>query len=139
MKNAILIFLVMFSMVAVAQNNDAPQMNKREIRQKFTPEQRAELRSKKMALHLDLTEAQQKQVRQLLLEMERNNRAKAGKPVNSEEAYNKKMEILDRQVELKRELQKILSEEQYAKWENSHNQRRIYKGHDRKSHRFNKG
>jgi len=100
----------------------------------MTPEQMATLKTKKMTLALDLTEAQQTKIKALQLEdakmrktkMEEHRAQKeageAKKPT-SEERYAMTNAHLDHQIAQKAEMKKILSDEQYSKWEKMQHRR----------------
>ena len=96
----------------------------------FSPEEMAQLQTKKMTLHLDLTEAQQQKVMALNLEnakkrkesfdkrlAEKDNKERV-KPTKEEklERMNAK---LDAQIAAKKKMKAILTAEQYTKWEKS--------------------
>ncbi len=108
--------------------------------EKLTPEQRAELKVKKMALQLDLTDKQQRKLIDL-----HSKRIKEFK--NTKESkeklsfYEIEKKQLDSKIEYQREFKKILSKDQLQKWESlkaerkQHNKKRF----DRpgfESHRF---
>lgn len=92
------------------------------------PDQIATLQTKKMTLALDLTEAQQKAIHKLFvanaefrkskkeartLKKEEGERTR----LTSEERYALANERLDRAIATKTDMKKILSPEQYEKWE----------------------
>ncbi len=91
----------------------------------MTPEQIATLQTKKATLALDLTQAQQKQLKSLFIENAKMRKAKMAakeegaerKKPSPEEHYARANERLDHQIAQKAKLKQILSEEQYAKWE----------------------
>ena len=114
-----------FAITAQNQTVDNNQLRK-ESRESFTPEQRAELRSKKMTLDLDLTDLQQKKVKQLILDLEKDKPtiSKNKREIPSEEKYELKKNQMDRRIALKREFKKILSPEQFEKWEKSKSETR---------------
>ena len=95
-------------------------------RMDFTPEQQATLHSKKLALALDLNEQQQGKVmalqlkraeeRKALMEAYKKDSGGEKQPPTSEERFNRLNAHLDRQLAYKSEMKKILSEEQYKKW-----------------------
>jgi hypothetical protein len=112
----------------------------------LTPEQMATLQTKKMTLALDLTEAQQAQVKALHLENAKMRKTKmeerkaqkeegeAKKPT-SEERYAMTNARLDHQIAQKAELKSILSDEQYAQWEKmDHRKGKHRKGNSGKDH-----
>ena len=91
----------------------------------LTPEEVANLKTKKLRLKLDLTDIQQKKVESILLEhaVERQNKRKAhqnkkekDKP-SKEEFLKMQNARLDSKIEMKQKMKDILTEEQYAKFE----------------------
>ncbi|MDC8005713.1 hypothetical protein POV27_16765 [Aureisphaera galaxeae] len=133
MKNVVLIVCLFVTVgYSFAQGQrperDGERGKRMEIMKDLTPEQRAELKTKRMTLDLDLTDGQQQQVKVLLLEEEKNRpspeeRKKNKKELTSEEFYNKSIERLDAQIAMKAKLKEILSQEQYEKFEKSYKQR----------------
>lgn len=134
------VFLV--GLTATAQQG---KRTHRDAMKDLTPEQVATLKTKKMTLALDLTKAQQKQVKVIQLENaerrkaqmeERKAQREEGevKKPTSEERYAMANARLDHQIAQKAEMKKILSEEQYAQWQTMQqhkSQRRDGKGRDR--------
>jgi|26BtaG_2_1085354.scaffolds.fasta_scaffold00004_94 Spy/CpxP family protein refolding chaperone len=118
MKKAFLLFMALSTFVLSAQNIDP---NKKRDKEKpeihFTPEQRAELRSKQMTLELDLNDSQQAKVKQLFLEKEKSRSKISEKrsEMTADEAFAFRNERLDRRLEIKRGLKEILTEEQFQK------------------------
>lgn len=104
--------------------------NKNHSLKDLSAEEVATLRTKKMTLHLDLTESQQTKVKALVLEeakqkesLRAERKAKkddenAKKPTK-EERYAMANTRLDEQIEMKRQMKSILNTEQYEKWETS--------------------
>lgn len=99
--------------------------HKKEIMKDLTPEEVANLKTKKLRLKLDLTVMQQKKVESILLEqaVERQNKRKAhqnkkekDKP-SKEEFLKMQNARLDSKIEMKQKMKDILTEEQYAKFE----------------------
>src|SRR5690554_6509324 len=129
MKKVIMIFMVLSSFGIIAQNQTADKkQSKKELRANFTPEQRAELHSKKMTLHLDLTDLQQKKIKQLFLDMAKDKPTDAPnkKTMTPEAKYAFKNAQMDRRITMKREIKKILSPEQFEKWEKSTSKRSLH-------------
>ncbi|MFT5438021.1 MAG: protein CpxP, partial [Ulvibacter sp.] len=101
--------------------------HKKEMRQKdnnFSPEQKAELSSKRMTLQLDLNESQQKKLYAVELEHAklRNVRFQSKKnksELNDEERFKLKTERLDDQIATRKEMKSILTEKQYDIWQKS--------------------
>lgn len=100
------------------QKNDKPEPLK--------PEQRAELQSKKMTLALNLNEKQQKDVKELLVEQGKQRaefrrqhmaERQAGKKLTADERFALKNKMLDNRIAMNREMKKILSEDQFTKFE----------------------
>jgi len=139
MKKLILIALALVTIQVSAQNRkqefrkgDRPEKGQR--MSDFTPEEMAQLQTKKMTLTLDLTEAQQKKIEKLNLENAKDRKAKmearqaqmrdgkSEKP-SKEERLKIINERLDKQIEMKQKMKKILDEEQLEKWEKNHAQK----------------
>lgn len=98
--------------------------------QQLNPEQRATLKSKEMALHLDLNENQQQQVEQLLTvefaEAQKMREARKDMDKSEQDRFELRNARLDRQLAFKAEMKNILSDDQYALWQ-KHQQRRMAK------------
>ena len=96
----------------------------------------ATLQSKRMTLSLDLTDAQQLQVSELLtkqIEERREARKAAGDSVRTRN-YADMNARLDRQIAFKRSLQDILTDAQYEQWQKQRGERR-HKRHSRRGYR----
>ena len=106
--------------------------------QELSPEQRATLKSKEMALHLDLSENQQQRVEKLLTaeftEAQKMRDARKDIDKSEEDRFELRNARLDRQLAFKAEMKNILNEEQYALWQ-KYQQRRMAK----RSHRSREG
>ena len=133
MKKIIVIAIALVSLQGLAQerHREHRKENRKERTQapkKLTPEQSATLQSKKMALHLDLSEAQQKEIykmnlanakeRQSKMDAARKMRESGEKP-SKEGRYNMMNERLDNQIDQKKQLKSILTKEQFEKFEKS--------------------
>jgi hypothetical protein len=133
MKKLILIAIALITVNATAQERKKEKQNRGEHEmtqpfKDFSPEEIATLQTKKMTLHLDLTEAQQKQIQAIHLdqakarkaEMEsrkkRHEEAKGDKP-SKDERFSRVNEQLDSKIAMKGKMKHILNKEQYAKWE----------------------
>ncbi|MFP5436717.1 MAG: hypothetical protein ACLGH8_02945 [Bacteroidia bacterium] len=136
MKTWILAVTMMMGVSMVAQAPaDAPQASARHEKmqkERLTPQQRAELKSKQLTLKLDLSDKQQKEVEKLLFNAEtkkadamakRQEARKAGVRPTDEERIALKNSMLDEKIAMKRDLKKILSAEQYTKFEKIQEQR----------------
>ena len=111
----------------------------------LTVEQRATLQTKRLALALDLTENQQKQVQKLKLEQEELRQSKRAemkakreandeKGISKEERYKHELERLDHMISFKAEMKSILNQSQYEKWERMQHHKRK-QTRSRKHHR----
>src|SRR5690554_4496803 len=119
MKNTLMIIIAFVTFTLSAQNEIGKDKQfRQENRKNFTPEQKAELHSKKLTLELDLTDSQQKEIKKLLLDhkKQKSSNSEKRKGISAENKYEGKKTALDRRIILKREFKKILTSEQYEKW-----------------------
>ncbi len=131
MKKLVLIALALFSLNSFAQSKASKKDRIKEVHQLYkdmTPEEIAKLRTKKMTLHLDLSDKQQKEVYNVLLEeatfrkikFDKRKAEKKDKSEITKDDYLKfENEKLDRQIAMKSKMKDILNEEQYKKFEKS--------------------
>ena len=114
--------VIMFFSLTIAARGQRQQK-----RADYTPEQRATLQTKKLALRLDLNANQEKDVKKLMLkyaeerEQLRNALQKNkqdGTGLTTDERFDRENMRLTRQQAHKAEMKKILTEEQYEKWDN---------------------
>ncbi|MEZ4803643.1 MAG: hypothetical protein R2797_12800 [Gelidibacter sp.] len=131
MKNLLMIAIAIVTLNATAQERkkEAPKgdMKERmEARQEMTPEEIAQLQTKKMTLHLDLTSAQQSEVEKLLLAEAKERKAKmetfkakkeAGEKPTKDERVKMENARLDHEIEFKKKMKAILNAEQYEKFD----------------------
>ncbi|AZQ43824.1 hypothetical protein [Nonlabens ponticola] len=117
MKNFLLPLVMIFAMIGANA-----QRNPRMLAKNANPEQTATIQAQKMTLALDLSDKQQNQVKQLILEkqmdrqenkMTREERQK----LTAEQKLELQEERLAKQIEMKRAMKDILNEEQYEKFE----------------------
>ena len=87
--------------------------------EKLTAEQKATLMTKRMTLHLSLDEGQERKVSKA-----NNKHHEQMESLKDLEGFEKQAAHLDAQIEHQRELQKILSEEQFAQFKEMHQNRR---------------
>lgn len=118
-----LAIIALISVSTFAQRHNSEM--KRE-RPNLSAEQMADLRTKKMTLALDLNERQQKEIFEINKEMAADHKKikearkvmkESDKKPSSDEIYKKKSERLDKMIAHKTEMKKILTPEQYEKWE----------------------
>ena len=122
MKKLLLVFLLATTVIAVGQN----EKRKMKFDTDFTPEQKAILKTKKMALALDLNESQQNQILALNKTwiQEKMTTREAHKSLNKEEiTSDQKFEMMNKALDTKlahqAEIKKILNKEQYETWKES--------------------
>jgi len=141
MKKLVVIVIALVSIQAFAQSHKGGQRkgeHKENVHKfnDFSPEQIAILQTKKMTLHLDLTEMQQREIQKINLANAIEKKAKMGtrkkmkessafeKP-STEERFNMMNERLDEQIARKKQMQAILSKEQFEKLEKYVKHKRI--------------
>ncbi len=130
--------LVSLALIALITVGAFAQNQKRGDRKSdLTPEQFAELQTKKMTLNLDLSEAQQKKVYDLNNEQAIKREAKRkemmaqrekGEKPTGKNSFERKNSRLDAQMAHQNEMKKILNDKQFETWKNS----RKHKAHKMK-------
>lgn len=131
MKNLLLIFMAFATFVMNGQDKTTSNKEtQRDESTQLTPEQRADLKVKRLTLTLDLTEAQQQKAKQIFLknDIKRAERPKNWKEMSASQKYEAKSANIDRQIALKNEMKEILTEEQIAKWEQQKLEKRARTG-----------
>ncbi len=120
---ALLVLAVGFTITTQAQTGERGE------HEKLTAEQQTELAVKKMTLKLDLTPAQQRQIKPLLAEKiakrktmhaKRKAMKESGKKrekLSADERYAKKSKMLDAQIAFKADMKRILNEKQFERFE----------------------
>ena len=130
MKTLLIIAIALISFHGIAQERkERPNREARHAMMKdLTPEEAAELRTKKMTLHLDLNADQQKKIfalnlenakmRQSIMKAHKAQKEAGNMQKPSKEAMLKRQNNkLDHQIAMKAKMKNILDENQYAKWE----------------------
>lgn len=136
MKNIVYALAILFTLNIAAQEgtDQTDRHERKEMRQKrgqkfmkdLTPQQMAELKTKKLTLALDLSENQQQRVLTLntAVAKERKQKMAARKAkmekkekLTSDEKYAMLNERLDAKIAYKNKMKQILSEDQYKRWE----------------------
>lgn len=129
MKKTLLIALAFFALTTQVEAQKQRKENRKENAQRmdrfkdFTPEEIAQLRTKKMTLDLDLSEKQQSEVNQLFLTEAKDRkqmiegREETEKSLSKEERFNRQNERLDKLIAYKNEMKRILDKNQFEKWE----------------------
>lgn len=141
MRTWILATVMMIGLSALAQ----PGGERRG--ENLTPEQRVELQVKRMTLELDLNDKQQQEVKQMLTKKskereermaEHKAKKEEGKKLTSDERFAMQSNMLDEKIEMKKEMKKILTSEQFEKFEAIHAKRQekiTKRGKNLKKHR----
>ena len=135
----VLVLAVGFTVTTQAQKGDKGKP------EQLTVEQQTELEVKKMTLKLDLTKAQQNQIKPLIAKKvaerkemwaKRKAMKESDSKPTSEERYAMKNKMLDKQIAYKTEMKRILNEQQYERFEKmtARKMNRHKKKGDRKMH-----
>lgn len=123
MKKLIVVALLSLSFSGIAQEKKN-RMN--EERPQMTAQQQNELQVKKLTLELDLTAQQQKEIAKIVEQKQMKREAMRNeiktkkaeeKKLTSDEKFVLKRNMLDEQIAHKSEMKKVLTPEQYEKWE----------------------
>jgi protein CpxP len=125
MKKVFLFLTLCISVLTYAQERNGAV-------EKMNAEQQTILQVKRMTLALDLSLKQQEDIKSLLLERaqkkaahqlaQKTKKEKGEKPTASEK-FEMHSQLLDAQIEFKSKMKKILSEEQFKKWEKLRNRK----------------
>jgi len=122
MKKVFIMAMVLLTFTMTAQGNKSERNGMRNNDSDFTPEQIADLKTKKMTLLLDLNENQQKEMNKIHLKnsIKRKENSKNGKNRNgltADERYQFKVNSMNDKIALKKEVKSILNKEQFDEWE----------------------
>jgi protein CpxP len=141
MKKILVILLLAFSVSIYAQN----EKKYKSLAKDFTPEQQAILKTKKMALVLDLNDTQQNQMLALNKKqaIERDKNRQTFKGQNTEEMtatdrFNRMNKMLDTQLANQKQVKKILNADQYVTWKRSA-KNKGYRSAERQGHQQGRG
>ncbi len=140
MKKLIFMAIALIGLQAIAQQKGMQRFND------FSAEEMATLQTKKMTLHLDLTENQQTKIYSIHLKnatvrKAKMNAMKAKKGSGNFERPTKEQRLaminakLDNQIAMKKKMKTILNDEQFTKWETSQTSRMSHKGKHNKKDR----
>ena len=139
MKKLMMICLVLVSISLQAQPPGQSRSEHRkaihEKMKKLTPQQRAELKTKKMILDLNLTKVQQSEIQKLTLEIERERekmklRKRKLEEISANEFFDRTSKMLDIKIATKKRLQSILTKEQFEKFQKSKQRRTRERRHE---------
>ena len=134
MKKLMIIAIAFVTTIGFSQDRERNQQERQKMqqeRQNLTPEQRAELNTKRLTIQLDLNEAQQNQMLNLQLEMAKERAAKKQQmKAKAEETgyYEKANKRLDKRKEYQDKMKSILTESQYNTWKENIRQGKRSKG-----------
>lgn len=117
MKNVFLALLLLVGITALAQEKKGKRMDG----EKLTTEQKVDFQVKKMTKDLNLNETQAKEVRAIVTkEVEKREAKKAEMDKKKEQARAERLaQAKENQAALKADMKKILTPDQFAKWEKS--------------------
>jgi protein CpxP len=115
MKKLFMAALLVVGLTAFAQEKDG----KRDGREKLTSEQKVELQVKKMNKELSLNEKQTEQVKALVTRQVQKREAKKAEmqQIKDKNREQMKAQMQTEQAALTSEMKKILTPEQFTKWE----------------------
>lgn len=144
MKKLIVIAIALIGLQAVGQDQkmERPNNERANKMMDLSAEEIATLQTKKMTLHLDLSESQQAKIQKINLENatkrkaimeDRKAKKESGelKKPTQEERLKMENAKLDHQIAMKAKMKDILNNEQYTKWEKSQ-MRMAMKGKEKK-------
>lgn len=150
MKTWILALAMMAGMAMNAQHGERRHEGKkhgREHMDHFTPEQRAELQTKKLTLELDLTEKQQADIKAYFTKKNKERetartamkaKREAGQKLTSDGRFEMQNKILDNKIAAKAFFTKTLDTKQLAKFQSMKMERKekITKKHENLKNRW---
>lgn len=129
MKKLILVFALVIGLTTFAQEKREGKGK----REKLTTEQQVELQVKNLKLDLDLNDKQTVQIKEIVTAQVLKRDAKrveieakraSGEKPSKDEFFKKRNEMLDEKIAHKAEMKKILTPEQYTKWESKHSEQK---------------
>ncbi len=139
MKKLVVAFLLIVGITAMAQEKEMKRPNGDKFAS-LTPEQKVEYQVKKMSKDLSLNDKQVKEVKALVTkEVEKRNAVKAEmKALQAKQRIEMKAKIDEEYAAMSNEMRKILTSEQFTKWEKIHEERREKMKEKMKEKRENK-
>lgn len=122
MKNVFLALLLFVSITTLAQE----KKGKRIEGEKLTKEQKVDFQVKRMTKDLDLNEKQAKEIRVIVTkEVEKREAKKAEIEKKKEQVKAERLdEVKEQQAALSSDMKKILTPDQFAKWEKSREEKK---------------
>jgi Spy/CpxP family protein refolding chaperone len=139
MKKLVIALLFIVGITAMAQEKEMKRPNGGKFAS-LTPEQKVEYQVKKMSKDLSLNDKQVKEVKALVTkEVEKRNTIKAEmKALQAKQRIEMKAKIDEEYAAMSNEMRKILTSEQFTKWEKIHEERREKMKEKMKEKRENK-
>jgi len=135
MKKLIAAALLIVGMTTFAQEKpERKEKGERPQIEKFTPEQRNQLRIKKLTLELDLTSSQQQEMGKILAEADAKREAgraahkaqkDSPKKLTADERFARQNKMLDEKIAFKAKVKKVLNADQLSKWEKMQDKRKL--------------
>lgn len=125
MKKIVFMLALLIGIASFAQRGEGPK-HKGEALKDMTPEQIATLKTKRMALALDLSDDQQEEMMAVVIDQvnfrkEKMEERKALKEKDEKPSADELFEIenarLDHQMTVQEKMKDILNEEQFEKWQ----------------------
>lgn len=126
---SLLILVFAFSLTTLAQKK-----RKRMPKEKLTVEQQVNLAVKKMALELELSDAQQRKLKPIISKQISERRAQGDKmrkareekkKLEATERYERANEMLDKKLAFQKEMKSLLNEEQFKKFKETTKKREM--------------
>jgi cold shock CspA family protein len=139
MKKLVVAFLLIVGITAMAQEKEMKRPNGDKFAS-LTPEQKVEFQVKKMSKDLNLNEKQVKEMKALVTkEVEKREAIKAEmKALQAKQRIEMKAKMDEEYASMSNEMRKILTSEQFTKWEKIHEERREKMKEKMKEKRENK-
>lgn len=122
MKKLFVVALLVVGITAFAQEKEG----KRTGRERLTTEQKVDLQVKKMSKDLDLNEKQKEQFKALATKevQKREQKRKELRDAKEQDRAKMKAQMETNQAAMSAEMKKILTPEQFTKWEKIRNERK---------------
>lgn len=130
MKKLIVTAVLLIGLSTFAQERG--RHSGKEKLEQMTPQQKNELRLKKLTLDLSLNASQQKEMGKIVAEMEakreslkneRSAKKEAGTNLTKDELFAMRSKVLDEKIATKARVKKILNANQFEKWEKMQDKR----------------
>ncbi|MCA6423419.1 MAG: hypothetical protein IM568_11460 [Flavobacterium sp.] len=125
MKKLVVVLLFIVGITAMAQEKEMQRPNGDKFAS-LSPEQKVEYQVKKMSKDLSLNDKQVKEVKALVTkEIEKRDAIKTEmKALQAKQRIEMKAKMDEEYAVMRNEMRKILTSEQYTKWEKIHEERR---------------